>query len=53
MKLSETVKLEGSWEVGLLEVTFLGKVVNIFGNRFHYELCSDKTLWSGVTIDAL
>lgn len=37
-KLSEPIKLKGSWEVGLLEVTFPGKAVNVFSDRFHYEL---------------
>ena len=37
-KLSEPIELEGSWEVGLIEVMILSKVVNVFGDRFHYEL---------------
>jgi len=35
-KLSEFVELEDKWEVGLLKVSFPGKVYDIFGDRFHF-----------------
>jgi len=37
-KLSEVVELEGKWEVGLLETSFPGKVVNVFGGKFSYSV---------------
>jgi len=37
-KLSEILDLQGNWEVGLVEISFPGKVHNICGNRFAYTL---------------
>jgi len=37
-KLSEVVELEGKWEVGLLQTSFPGKVVNVFGGKFSYTV---------------
>jgi len=34
-KLSEFVELQCKWEVGLLEVSFPGKVCNIYGNHYY------------------
>jgi len=34
-KLSEFVELQDQWEVRLLEVSFPGKVYNVYGNRFY------------------
>jgi len=34
-KLSEFVELEDRWEVGLLEVSFLGKVNNVYASRYY------------------
>jgi len=33
-KLSEFVELQDKWEVGLLEVSFPGKVYNVYGNHY-------------------
>jgi len=33
--LSEFVELQDKWEVGLLEVSFPGKVYNVYGNRYY------------------
>ena len=38
IKLSDFIKLEDKWEVGLLEVSFLGKVYNVFGGYFRFTL---------------
>ena len=37
-KLSEFVELQDKWEVGLLEVSFPGKVHNIYGNCFYFTV---------------
>ena len=37
-KLSEILDLQGNWEVGLVEISFPGKVHNICANRFAYKL---------------
>jgi len=37
-KLSEILELQGNWEVGLVEISFPGKVLNICGSRFAYML---------------
>jgi len=34
-KLSEFVELEDKWEVGLLEVSFPGKVYNVYASRYY------------------
>jgi len=37
-KLSEFVELEDKWEVGLLEVSFPGKVYIVYGYRFYFTM---------------
>jgi len=37
-KLSESVELEDNWELGLMEVSFPGKVHNIYGNCFYFTV---------------
>jgi len=37
-KLSEILELQGNWEVGLVKISFPGKVHNICGSWFAYTL---------------
>ena len=50
-KLSEFVELEDKWEVGILEVSFLGKVLNIYGNRYYLIVGGLSTKWMIVLDD--
>jgi len=50
-KLSEFVELQDKWEVGLLEVSFLGKVHNIYGNRYYLIVGGLSTEWTIVLDD--
>jgi len=50
-KLSEFVELEDKWELGLLEVSFPGKVHNIYGNRYYLIVGGLSTEWTIVLDD--
>ena len=43
-KLNETMELDGSWEVGLLEITIPKCVENVTDGSYHYDVfMSDGT----------
>ena len=50
-KLSEFVELQDQWEVRLLEVSFPGKVYNVYGNPYYLIMGGLSTDWMIVLDD--
>jgi len=51
-KLTNTVELEGEWEVGLTEISFPSKVENVIGGHCHYDVYYDDELLRTITMPA-
>jgi len=45
------VELQEKWEVGLLEVSFSGKVYNVYGNRYYLIVVGLTPNWTIVLDD--
>ena len=51
-KLTNTVELEGEWEVGLTEISFPSEVENVIGGHYYYDVYYDDDLLRTITMPA-
>jgi len=49
-KRNEFIELDGSWDVGLVEVSFPANVVNVRDNTFHYVVYFDNESTSTIEL---